>query len=272
MGVLIFLLPNYFPINLDVLHRPRNIALIETYPMTHHDRAQHVGHKFVALAIPHKQCRTRTAAPVEFEKILLLVTRNLNFILQHAGRPQHAHDVGFFGVTKPYREVRRILSQISIRAVNLKLLPVAARKNFYLRSNCRLVVVQSLQRQPQPVILIPTVVAQQHRRPMILRDEQIGRAVVVIVASDNRPRFLKLNLVEPNVSGDVLESVGAKIAEKFNFALAIFRLADRDEIDPTVVVVVEGSDAKRADPVGLRQLRLLETLDEGVWAEHDSGG
>ena len=120
------------------------------------------------------------------------------------------------------------------------------------------------------MILIAAFVLQQHRRPVILRDEQVGRAVVVVVAGDDGARIFELNLVEANVGGDVFESVRPKIAEQPHFALAVFRFADGDEVDPAVVVVVEGGDAVGADPVGLGEFHLLEDLAVIVAPESES--
>ena len=63
------------------------------------------------------------------------------------------------------------------------------------------------------MILIATFIAQQYSRPVILRYQQIGRTVAVIVSSDNGARLFKLNLVEADVGSDVLEAVRPKIAE-----------------------------------------------------------
>ncbi len=84
---------------------------------------------------------------------------------------------------------------------------------------------------------------------MILGDEQIGGAVVVVVTGDDSSRIFELNFVEADIGGDVFESVGTKIAEEPDLALALFRLADGDQIHPAVVVVVEGGDAIAAHPV-----------------------
>ena len=94
---------------------------------------------------------------------------------------------------------------------------------------------------------------------MILRDQQIGGAVVVVVAGDDGAGIVELNLVEADIGGDVFKSVGAEIAEQPHFTLAVFRFANGDEIDPAVVVVVEGSDAESANPVQLRAGRLART-------------
>ena len=90
---------------------------------------------------------------------------------------------------------------------------------------------------------------------MILCDEQIGCAVVVVVAGDDGARAFEMNLVEADVGGDVFESIRAEVAEESDFAFAVFRLADCDQIDPAVVVVVECSDAVSADPINFQFLR-----------------
>ncbi len=93
---------------------------------------------------------------------------------------------------------------------------------------------------------------------MVLGDEQVGGAVVIEVSGDNRARILELNFVEANVGADVFEPIRPQVAEQAHFAFAVFRLAYRDEINPAIVVVVEGGDAEGADPVGLGQFHLHE--------------
>ncbi len=93
---------------------------------------------------------------------------------------------------------------------------------------------------------------------MILGDEQIGGAVAVVVAGDDGARIFELNLVEADVGGDVFEAVRTEIAEEPHFALAIGSFADSDEIDPAVVVVVDGGDAEGAHPICRGQCHRLE--------------
>src|SRR5207302_2530149 len=119
-----------------------------------------------------------------------------------------------FGIAETDGEIRRILAEITAGAVDFKLLPVTAGKHFDLGADGGLVVIQSLEREAQPVILIATFVAQQHSWAMILRDEQVGSAVVVVVNGDDGARIFKLNLVETNIGSDVFESVGTEIAEQ----------------------------------------------------------
>ena len=191
--------------------------------------------------------------------------------MQHASRPQHADDVSFFRIAKADLEVGRVLPEISIRTGDLKLLPVPAGKHFHLRSDGALVVCQSLEREAQPVILIAAFIAQQHGWTVILRDQQIGRAIAIVVAGNDGARLFELNLVEANVGGYILETIRAEIAEQPHFALAIFRFADGDQIDPAVVVVIDGGDAEGTDPVCRRQVDAIESLAVVVAPQSNAG-
>src|SRR5205085_11918058 len=95
---------------------------------------------------------------------------------------------------------------------------------------------------------------------VILSDEQVGGAVVIVVSGDDGTRVFELNLVEAYVGSDVFESVRTKIAKELYFALSLFRFAHSDEINPSVIVEVEGGDAVGALPISLRQRNSLETL------------
>ncbi len=122
-------------------------------------------------------------------------------------------------------------------------------RNFDLGADGRLVVVEPLEVQAQPVVLVAAFVAQQNRGAVVLRDEQIDGAIVVVVAGDDGARIFQLNFVEPDIGGDIFESVGAEVAEEPDLAFAVFGFADGDEVDPAVVVVVEGGDAEGTDPI-----------------------
>jgi hypothetical protein len=58
------------------------------------------------LAIPREERWTGTAPPVDFDEVLLLVAGNFDFVLQHAGGPEHAHYVRFFGLAKSDDDLR----------------------------------------------------------------------------------------------------------------------------------------------------------------------
>jgi hypothetical protein len=62
--------------------------------------------------------------------------------------------------------------------------------------------------------LIATFISQQNSRTVILRDEQIGRAVAVVIACDDGARIFELNLVESDVGGDILETIGPRLRNR----------------------------------------------------------
>ena len=84
------------PINLDVFGGTRNIAFVGCDPVSHDTRAKHVVDQLVMLAVPHKQSRTRTAAPIDLQVLLLLIGGYFDFVLQDTRGPQHANHVGLF--------------------------------------------------------------------------------------------------------------------------------------------------------------------------------
>ena len=130
---------------------------------------------------------------------MLFEAGNLDFVLNDSRRPEHAHNVGFLGLAQSDNEVSRVLSQIAGRSRNFKLLAVRPGENFNLGADRALVVSQPFERKPQPVVLVAAFVAQQHRRAVILGDQQIGGAVAVVVAGNDRSRIFQLNLVQANV-------------------------------------------------------------------------
>src|SRR5579863_3686144 len=99
----------------------------------------------------------------------------------------------------------------------------------------------------------------------------MGRAIAVIVTCDNRARILELNLVEPNISSHVLEAIRPEIPEQPHFTLTLFGFTDGDQIDPAVVVVVDGGDAIGTNPVRLRKFHLVERFTVVVAPERKAG-
>jgi hypothetical protein len=77
----------HVPINLDVLDWSRDVSFTGRNPVSDHSRPEHVSNQGIVRAIPREQCRAGRAAPVDFQKVLSLVRRNFNLILQHARRP-----------------------------------------------------------------------------------------------------------------------------------------------------------------------------------------
>src|SRR5271156_5172774 len=248
-----------------------DIAISRRDPVSDDACTEHVADKFVVRPVPREERWTGAAAADEFSDVLQLVGSDSNFILQNAGRPQHADHVGFLRLPKTDGQVGRVLPEVAGRPIHFKLLPQACGKNFHLRADGALVIVQALEREAQRVVLVAAFVAEQHRRAVILRDQQIDGAVVVVVSNNDRARRCELNFVESDVDGDVFPAVGAEITEEADLPLSVFRLADRDEIDPAVVVVVDGGDAVSADPVGFGKLHLLKTLAMIVAPKRYSG-
>ena len=154
------LLANRIAIDLYELDGSRNVPLVGTDPVSDYAGTEHVGDELVALAIPYEQRGAGAAAAVDLEEVLLLVAGNLNFILQNAGGPEHAHDIGVFGVAEADDDVGGILAEISVRAVDFKFLAIPAGEDFDLRPDSGFIVVQSLEREAEPMILRRAFVAQ----------------------------------------------------------------------------------------------------------------
>src|ERR1019366_939086 len=232
--------------------------------------SEHVANEFVVRAIPGEERGTGTAAAVHFSKVLHLVGSNSDFILQNAGRPCHADDVGFFRLPEPDGQVGRVLSEVTGRSVHFELLPQASGEDFNFCANGALVIVQALEREAQRVVLVATFVMEKHGGAAVLRDQKISGAVVVVIADNDGARLFELNLVEAGFGGDIFPSIGAEIAEETDFTFTVFRLADSDEIDPAVVVVVDGGDTVGANPARLWQLHLLEGFAMVVTPERET--
>ena len=99
---------------------------------------------------------------------------------------------------------------------------------------------------------------------MILHDEKIRSTVIVKISGYDGSGILELNFVEAHICGDIFEAVGAEIAKQADFAFAVFGFTNSNEINPAVVVVVEGGDAPGARPVSLWKCQLLNTFSSVV--------
>src|SRR5579864_4648777 len=91
--------------NLDVLDWVRDVALVGGDPVADDCGAEHVGDELVAFAVPGEERGAGAAAAVDFEKLLALVAGDLNLVLQDAGGPEHADDVGFFRLAEADHDV-----------------------------------------------------------------------------------------------------------------------------------------------------------------------
>ena len=222
------------------------------------------------VAVPCEQRGTGTAAAVNLGELLLAVSRNLDFILENPGRPKHAYDIRFSGRAEPGNDFGRVLAQITGGSGDFPLLAIRACEDFDFSADRGLVIVQSFERQPQPVVLVSALVAQQNRAAMILGNHEVGSAIAVVVAGYNRTWIFQLNFVETNISSDVFKTVRAKIAEEADFALAFFGLADSRHVHPAIVVIIKRRHAPAADPIGCRQSYGFEALAPVVAPERQA--
>ena len=108
------------------------------------------------------------------------------------------------------------------------------------------------------MVLVAALVAEKDRGSAVLGDEQVGRAVVVVVAGDDGARIFQADFVEADFRRDILEAVRAEIAEQAHFAFTFGRLPHCNEVNPAVIVVVERSHTKPANPGDGGQCNLLE--------------
>ena len=116
------------------------------------------------------------------------------------------------------------------------------------------------------MVLVPTLISQQDNWPAILRDEQVGRTIAVVITGDDGPRLFESDLVEADVGGDIFESVWAEIAKQPHFALAIGGFANRNQVNPAVIVVIDGSDAPSREPSWSRAMQFVRRSSRDCYA------
>src|SRR5712675_2731520 len=73
-----------------------------------------------------------------------------------------------------------------------------------------------------------------------------------------------------NLTGDVSETGRAQVAEETDLTAGA-GLAESDEIEPAVIVVIDGGDSKAAIPTQVRQLHALETFAFNIAPQADAG-
>ena len=157
-------------------------------PVAHHGRANHVGHELVFVPVPHKEHRAGTAAAVGFLHRDHLRVRQIDLVLQHAGGPQNAQQVDALRIAQPDQNLRRRLRLVARCAGQLPLLPQAVGEHLHLHAQRSLVVRIAGQIEAHKVILVRAHVAQQHRRRIYLRHDQIGRAVAIHIGGNQPAR------------------------------------------------------------------------------------
>ena len=105
--------------------------------------------------------------------------------------------------------------------------------------------------------LLPPWLCSSTGSPPRLRHQQVRRQIAIEIAGDQRARIMQLQLVEPERCTDIFKALRALVAEDANFG-ALRGLDHGSEVDPAVVVEVDGGDAPAFRRVGNGQRHALE--------------
>jgi len=80
-----------------------------------------------------------------------------------------------------------------------------------------------------------------------LCNDNVGAAISGDIADRDGAGLLKLEAVEMNLAGDIGKTGRAEIAQQTDFAAGP-GLTNGDEVEPAVIVVVDGGDPEAALP------------------------
>ena len=91
-----------------------------------------------------------------------------------------------------------------------------------------------------PIVAVSADIAEKHGRAAVLGDEQIGCAIAIEIRGDDSARAGEFHFVEANFFCNVAKALGTFVTQQSDLpALCIF--ADRYQIDPTVIVIINRS-------------------------------
>ena len=108
------------------------------------------------------------------------------------------------------------------------------------------------------MILVRAHVAQQHRRRVHLRHDQIGGAVAIHIGGNQAARRCQLNRIEPERMAHIFKAAVAAIAQHAHLRSGA-GFDNRRQIDPSVVIDVDRRHAPAAQRAMQRQLNALES-------------
>ena len=128
------------------------------------------------------------------------------------------------------------------------LLPQPVRKHLHLHAQRGLVVGKAGQVETHKVIFVCAHVAQKHRRSIFLRHDQIGRAVAIHIGGHQSPWRMQCNVVQAKRVAYVLKAAVAAIAKDAHVRSAL-RLHDRRQVDPAIVINIDGRQSPSAQRV-----------------------
>src|SRR5205823_7543962 len=89
------------------------VGLAGSDPVADDCRPDHIGNKFKFLSVPNEQNRTRAAAAIDLCNALQSARRHFNFVLYHAGGPEHPHYISLGSIPQAGQHLRRALRKIS---------------------------------------------------------------------------------------------------------------------------------------------------------------
>ena len=176
--------------HLQILVRIGNVPFSRRDPVADHARPDHVRDEFVLAAIPGKQNRARATSPVELRDAVHLFRGQVNFILRNTRRPQQTNNFSITLRAQPGKNRRGVLPQIARRPRYFPFLIQRARVELDLRSDSVLVVIQRLQVNAHPVVLVAAFIAQNKGRATELRYRQVCVAISVDIRNRNCARLI----------------------------------------------------------------------------------
>ena len=98
-----------------------------------------------------------------------------------------------------------------------------------------------------------------------MSDDQIGIAIAVDVGADQSAGPLQPDGTKRSSSSHISEVTVSEIAQQHDFAGAPgVTLANNREIDPAVIVDIDGRDSPAANPLRLRNIDSLESRSTDV--------
>ena len=176
----------------------------------------------------------------------------------------------FFSFAKASENGGSVLSEIAGCALHFPLLIERACVDFHFCADGAFVVGERFEVDAHPVVLIRAFVFQEERCVAELRNDEIGVAVAGEIRDGDGARLREFDGIEMHFFGDVGPAFCAEIAEQAEFAAAA-GFAGGDEIEPAVVVVIDGGNSPAALPAEIRKRDALEMLAVDVAPEADAG-
>ena len=164
---------------------------------------------------------------------------------------------------------QRTLPKVAGRSRHFPLLIERAGINFYLGSDSALVVVERFEIDLHPAVFLCAMIFQEQRSAVTLRDDQIHAARSSDIGGCDSEGLIEFHRVQLRVFRRVRPVTCAQIPEQ-PYLAAVCAFANRDEIDPTIVVEVDRRNSCATLPVEIRQRDAFEAFAFVVAPQTDS--